>query len=276
MTPEAPSLIIFSDLDGTLLDQSSYSYEPCIAVLSELKAQQIPVILCSSKTCSEMLPLWRTLRLEVPFIVENGGAIYFDLSHVPFSVDQSQPAGELAKLELGMAIGGLRAVLSETARRLHVQVRGFGAMTIQEIIELTRLPPAQAVASAQREYDEPFIFIGEPDQRLLSTLVKNGFTVSKGDRFYHLSQNSDKGVATRRLIECYRAVNPSLITVALGNSGNDLPMLQQVDSPILVKNPDGSWDRQVVTELPKITRTAGIGPTGWAEAVKDVLARRQR
>ena len=73
MTPSG--LIVITDLDGTLLDEKSYSYQASLPAIQRLKSAGIPLVLCSSKTYSEILPLWRELDLKDPFIVENGGAI---------------------------------------------------------------------------------------------------------------------------------------------------------------------------------------------------------
>ncbi|MFQ5841365.1 MAG: mannosyl-3-phosphoglycerate phosphatase, partial [Thermodesulfobacteriota bacterium] len=58
----------------------------------------------------------------------------------------------------------------------------------------------------------------------------------------------------------------------LGNSANDLPLLRQVDRPISIRNPDRSYDLEIVKKLPHIERTQGIGPHGWREAVERILA----
>jgi mannosyl-3-phosphoglycerate phosphatase len=67
--------IVFTDLDGTLLDYGTYSWNEALPALSRLRALRIPVVLCSTKTAAEMQPLARELRLEAPYIVENGGGI---------------------------------------------------------------------------------------------------------------------------------------------------------------------------------------------------------
>ena len=68
--------LIFTDLDGSLLDHSSYSFAPAAGLLDRLAEQLIPVIPVTSKTCAEVLSLRKTLNNSQPFIVENGAAIY--------------------------------------------------------------------------------------------------------------------------------------------------------------------------------------------------------
>ena len=69
-------LLVFSDLDGTLLDSHSYDWQPAAPWLSRLREANVPVILCSSKTSAEMLYLQKTLGLQgLPLIAENGAVI---------------------------------------------------------------------------------------------------------------------------------------------------------------------------------------------------------
>ena len=69
-------LIIFTDMDGSLLDHDTYSHQPADELLAWLRNNQIPVIPCTSKTRAEMLVLREELANTHPFVVENGAAIY--------------------------------------------------------------------------------------------------------------------------------------------------------------------------------------------------------
>ena len=70
-----PHLIIFSDLDGTLLDHDDYRWQAASPALDRLKAAQIPLVLNSSKTMPEIRALREDLGNSDPFIVENGAAV---------------------------------------------------------------------------------------------------------------------------------------------------------------------------------------------------------
>jgi mannosyl-3-phosphoglycerate phosphatase len=59
--------------------------------------------------------------------------------------------------------------------------------------------------------------------------------------------------------------------VGLGDSLNDLPMLQVVDFPILVQKPDAQYDEDVRRRLPGVHLAEGVGPKGWSLAVKKIL-----
>ena len=58
--------------------------------------------------------------------------------------------------------------------------------------------------------------------------------------------------------------------IGIGDSLNDLPMLQVVDRPVLVQKPGGGYDPDI--ELPGLIRAPGIGPAGWNHAVLDLLS----
>lgn len=265
-------LVIITDLDGTLLDQRTYSYEASLPAIRKVQSLEVPLILCSSKTRREMEPLWKELKLKDPFIVENGGAIYFPPDYFPFPVENSKPKGDLHALELGQRIELIRRALVEAAHRLHVNIQPFGEMKVEEICELTGLSKDNARAAAKREYDEPFVLKQANSPRLFTALRTKGFKITLGDRFYHLSWGSDKGKAVKTLLDLYRRVNQSLRSVGLGNSANDLPFLRQVDRPILIRNPDRTWDSTITQNIAGIEKTLAIGPAGWREAVERVLA----
>jgi len=68
--------IIFSDLDGTLLNQDTYSFNEGQKALKLLKKYNIPLIFATSKTRAE-IEFWRKkIGNNDPFISENGGGIF--------------------------------------------------------------------------------------------------------------------------------------------------------------------------------------------------------
>ena len=70
------TLLVFTDLDGSLMEHESYSIEAARPALDELAARQIPLILNSSKSAAEMTAIQQQLELRHPFICENGAALF--------------------------------------------------------------------------------------------------------------------------------------------------------------------------------------------------------
>ena len=73
----SPFIVIFTDLDGTLLDHNSYGWEKAEPALRLCRESRIPLILVSSKTRSEIRALQQELGLSSPFVSENGGGVFF-------------------------------------------------------------------------------------------------------------------------------------------------------------------------------------------------------
>ena len=73
--PPQLALLVFTDLDGTLLDHHSYSFSAALPALQRLRRARIPVIPVTSKTLAELAPLMRELDNAHPCIAENGGLI---------------------------------------------------------------------------------------------------------------------------------------------------------------------------------------------------------
>jgi mannosyl-3-phosphoglycerate phosphatase len=267
----ASQLIVVTDLDGTLLDQRTYGYELSLPAVRRLQAGRIPIVLCSTKTSAEMLPLWGELGLKDPFICESGGAIYFPLDYLKAQVSGLKTAGPFRVLELGTDVLRLRAALEEAAGECRVGLRSFGQMNVDEIAALTGLTPEQCFRAGQRRYDEPFLVQSGEVENLSAVLRRHGLTITRGDRFYHLTGGHSKRNAVVKLLDLHRRQYGEAVAIGLGNSANDWPMLSAVERPVLVKNLDGRWDATVVEHMPDVERTEGVGPQGWREAIDRIL-----
>jgi len=269
------ALVIYSDLDGTLLEETTFSWAAARPALERIRAAGIPLIFCSSKTRAEIEPLQRELGIHQPFIVENGGALYLPREPWGRHVPHAAPMGEWVRLEFGVPYQRLVAVLGEIKRLVGADVVGFSDLTAEEIAALCGLSREAARRAKAREYDEPFmITTGDPDVGgLVRTLAaEHHLRVTGGGRFLHLTGPTDKGQAVSLLTDLFRRQVSEIVTVGLGDSVNDIPLLARVDHPILVRRPEGHPESRVLAALPDIQVTAGIGPIGWNEVVLDLLA----
>jgi mannosyl-3-phosphoglycerate phosphatase len=268
--PGKPQLIVFTDLDGTLLDQETYSWEAARPGLEALRSQNVPLILSSSKTREELAPIRRDLESPHPFIVENGGAVYIPEIYFTVPLPDTRTMKGYLRIELGVPYSLLRRALASIRRETGIALLGYGDLDLSEIRRLTGLPEDEARRSQAREYDEPFLIEAPATehQTVLDRIHAMGFQWTKGGRFYHLSGKHDKGVAVRILSDLYGKQHGAVRTVALGDSANDLPMLLAVDEAVIVQRPDGSY---LETDLKTARRTDGIGPVGWNEAILSLL-----
>ncbi|MBI3995908.1 MAG: mannosyl-3-phosphoglycerate phosphatase [Nitrospirae bacterium] len=263
--------VIFTDLDGTLLDAKTYSWEAARPALDRLREKRIPLVLCSSKTKSEIEAVREEIQNHDPFISENGGGIFVPEDYFPFSWTFDRRIEGYKVIEPGMPYARLREALQTIARRTGLDLKGYGDLSVEEVAAQTGLSLDQARRSKRRDYDEPFVLAGNPDQRqrVLEMIVKQGLRWTKGSRYYHLTGANDKGRAARIVTGLFEQKFGKLSTVALGDSPNDLPMLAVVNYPILVRRPDGRHDETM--RLPHLVHADGIGPVGWNSAVLKLL-----
>ncbi|MCK7478420.1 MAG: HAD hydrolase family protein [Candidatus Moduliflexus flocculans] len=158
-----PHTIIFSDLDGTLLDDQTYSYEPARDALEIVMETGTPLVFCTSKTRSET-ERWRgTLANVHPFIVENGGAVFVPEGYFGPDAGFDKRDGGYGILEFGRPYPEIRQALEGIRGSTGLPLRGFGDMTVEEIAARCGFTRQDAALAATREYDEPFIGIEEGD-----------------------------------------------------------------------------------------------------------------
>ena len=70
------SILIFTDLDGTLLDRDTFKFDSIKIFLNELKNKNIIIIPNSSKTEDEIIEFNNEANFKFPFISENGSIIH--------------------------------------------------------------------------------------------------------------------------------------------------------------------------------------------------------
>lgn len=260
--------IIFTDLDGTLLDADDYRWDDALPALRLIAESGIPLIFCSSKSRAEIEALRVQLGNHHPFIAENGGGIYIPPGYfaTPFSGEE---IGGLRCIRLGQHYGDVRRQFEQLRREHHAQVRGFADMSGEEIAALTGLSPEAAELARQRDFEEPFVFEGEADPSFLTAIVAAGLNWTRGNMFHIMGQH-DKGRAVSRLLALYATEFGRITSIGLGDNLNDLPMLEVVDYPVLLCHKDGRFDEKV--NLPGLLRPQAAGPRGWNEIVLQLLS----
>jgi mannosyl-3-phosphoglycerate phosphatase len=165
----------------------------------------------------------------------------------------------------------IKAIMEKIKNDTGLKFKGYGDMTSEEVAAETGLDLISAHNAKEREYDETVKLEGtlEDTERFLSAIANVGLHYTHGGRAFNVMGGSDKGRAASILIELFRKKLGEVKTAGIGDSLNDLPMLQTVDIPFLVQKPDGSWEDFDLTGMRKIE---GIGPYGWKKAVTELLS----
>ena len=263
-------LLIFSDLDGTLLDGTDYSYEPALPAITALTKNKIPLIFCTSKTKVEIEPLRSKLNNSHPFISENGGAVHIPREYFSHKRGYDREDESYLIIELGTPYTRIREILGQIQLESGVNIRGFGDLHDKEVALFCDFSEEDARRAKQRDYDEPFFLEDKRDLPKIKELAAlANLQISQGGRFFHLMGKNDKGKAVRRLTELYDAENGPYITVGIGDSINDRPMLANVNHPLLLQKSVGCYEDGI--ELENLVRSPGMGPSAWQNAILGLL-----
>ncbi|MEC9493367.1 HAD-IIB family hydrolase [Flexistipes sp.] len=264
-------IIIFTDLDGTLLDHKTYSFAGAEEALSLVKSKNIPLIVVTSKTSAEVHDVQERLGISYPFIVENGGAVFFPEQFADFDcLDCEKQNNYFVK-----TVGVEREVILNFLEPLkfNLRIRSFVDFSDDELSKLMDMNIEEIQKSKKREFSEPFIFLENEDENfnlLQKKAQEGGFKILKGGRFYHLiGRSQDKGEAVKIVKNAYRLKKVGFDkSIGIGDSMNDLEMLKQVDIPVIVAKKNGTYEN---IQLPGLIKAGAAGPEGWNKVVLNYI-----
>ncbi len=279
---ELMTVIVFTDLDGTLLNHDNYNYQAALPVIEELKKKGIPVIPVTSKTRQEVETLIHELGIEDPFVVENGSGIFVPLNYKKLYKDFDIPTGKIygdyALKSLGCTYEDARNGLRKLEQKLNVELKGFGDLSEDEVQQLTGLPLSDVKEAKAREFTEPFVLPeGIEPNDIEEAATEIGFRVLVGGRFCHLlSREAGKGKAVNWLLKQYQSIylDKEITTIGLGDSPNDIELLQAVQYAVIIPGKMGKPNPKLVEKgLGRWIISHAPAPEGWASSVQDILLR---
>jgi mannosyl-3-phosphoglycerate phosphatase len=261
---EKPRLLVFTDLDGTLLDHDTYQWTAALPALGRLEKAGIPLILNSSKTAPEIRELRAQLSNRAPFIVENGAAVVIPANC--FGPEEEQVVTFGASRERVLAV--LRGLRDEGYRFC-----GFSDMTAEALSEHTGLSLESARRAQDRSATEPLLWQGSDDERVAFTekLEAENLRLVQGGRFFHAMGRFDKADGVRFLLGKYRelAGERPWVSIGLGDSPNDQRMLETVNIPVIIRGVQS--DQVQLTSERHAMRSLKPGPEGWNDCVLNIL-----
>ena len=264
-----PQILIFTDLDSTLLDDQTYDFSPALPALKIIHSRKIPLILVSSKTRAEIEFFRELLSLETPFIAENGGGIYFPTS---FALPKECPYTKVDRFHALFMGRPIKEVL-ERSRKLkgEFNFRGFSEMPVQEIASLTSLTLENALRASKREFDEPILLQDFSDNQEIfcEKAAQYGLDCVHGGRFIHLFLGGNKGRAVGKVLDIYKQRKGAIFSIALGDSPNDISMLKAVDRAVVMQGRDGTHIKGLTH--PDLITLEENGPGAWNRVMLSIL-----
>ena len=261
---ENSSLWVVSDVDGTLMDHS-YDLTPAKETIKILQKLSIPVILCTSKTASEVKVIRKELNLTDPYIVENGAAIYGE--------SLKKVNGEII---LGKKYEFLEEILNFISKEIDYKLIPLNNLTDQEATQLTGLKGNSLNLMRDRHWSMPFLnppsFL---EEKINKCCKKFKVDIFKGNRMSHLlSTNSNKGKAINALKKYSNIQNIEII--GLGDSPNDLPLLLNSDIRIVIPGKDGP-NLNLLDQLEDLEFILASEPNGygWKNEINKLINERE-
>jgi len=241
---------IVSDVDGTLMDHF-YDLTPAKETITWLQRLGIPVILCTSKTKSEVKIIRNDLNLKDPYIVENGGAIYGEYSD-----------GKEWEIILGKSYANLEKILNILSENINFKLRPLNTLSDNEATNLTGLQGESLNLMRDRHWSMPFLNPPDTFYKDLKRLCEiYDVDIFRGNRMSHLlSKTSNKGIAIKRLLNKNESHNAQII--GLGDSPNDLPLLVNSNYKIVISGINGP-NKILLNELKETEFSISKKPHGY-------------
>ena len=253
------SVLIFTDLDGSLLDRDTFKFDVIKDYIKNLIEDGIYIIPNSSKTDSEILNFNQKLGEALPYITENGSAIKgLNLINkdLPKELVLSRERTELINI-----------FEKEVPEHLKIKCKWLSKMNKDSQQKILGLVDSDLVKALDRKYTIPFVFNGNKnDKKELFKISKfKGLTLEEGGRVISLGDKVNKAKAMQIFIRFFKKNNENIKTIAVGDNYNDLDMLKISDYPCLVFNDQFRLDQIFIDNLISTNKPS---PEGWADVIK--------
>ena len=256
--------LIFTDLDGSLLDRDTFKFDEIKDYLKKLLSKGIFIIPNTSKTEKEILEFNNELGSNLPYISENGAAINgLDLlnSNLPKELILSRDKNNLINI--------FKKTVPEN---LQNKCKWLSEMDKKKQSLIFGLEDEKLKMALDRKYTIPFIFEGNKNEKnkLFKIVKKKGIALQEGGRVINLTDKVNKAKALQVFVRFFKKNNKEVKTIAVGDNYNDLDMLKTSDFPCLVFN-----DKFTLDEIPikNLIITNKPSPVGWADVIKMALAK---
>jgi mannosyl-3-phosphoglycerate phosphatase len=265
--------VVLSDLDGTLLDQGTASMELARPALNRLKETGTPLVLVSSRTRVDIEGIRADLGIQAPFVVENGGALFFPPE---CGLEPERNVVDLfgyRAVVLGSPTEEIVQKMEPLAGRFRLRFPGRSSTSPDSAaMDHPGLDPVglEMAAGAAREFGLMVILDEAParETRLAAEISELGLRLLRFQGRHLILGANDQGRAAQILIEVYRKRWPRVVFAAIGDATSDEPLLAAVDYAYLVAQPDLG---HAPVYLPRLTRVSKPGPAGFNQAVLSLL-----
>ncbi len=261
--------LIFTDLDGTLLDHKNYSYGDNKKFISSIINNQNDIIFNTSKTFSESSDLLNELNLtNMPFSTENGALLYFPKNRFK-KIKNSFDYGRYWKIKIAKlsAMNWHKFLLKKQKKLKFLIAQDLDSKILKKYTNLDNTSKMlKREASQIILWQDSLINLKKFKHQVKQE--KKGILI-QGSRFMQISSVCNKRIAKNLISHVYDIQfhgKYSKNTIALGDSKNDIDMLNSASYPCLIKNPSGSFPK-LRSNKKNIIKSSKLAPDGWRQVL---------
>ena len=260
-------ILIFTDLDGSLLDHDNFEFQDIKDFILKCLDKGIKIIPNSSKTKIEIELFFNQLGKELPYISENGAAVHnLDLLNANLKLKDNSIILSRSIKEI------LEIFKTKVPLEFREKCNFIEDMTKDKQMQTLGLNHKYLPFALNRDYSLPLIFNGS--QKLIrefSLFLKSlGLKLHEGGRVFNICDDCSKGFAMKSVVKKLRTeLKSNPYTIVVGDSPNDISMLKQSDQPCIIPLPNK--DNLIDLEMKNIIRAKKYAPKGWEEVIKSSL-----
>ena len=268
------SLLIFTDIDGTFINNDTFDDGSNSKTISELLQAKHSVVFNTSKTFDEVEYFQKKVKTSLSFICETGGGIY--IANDNFKTTESARGAYQVLYESRKITEYKSQIQYEINKNYRDDLTFFDDLSVEEQSSLSGLSGHDLALASRRDFSILIKWKSTKSkyEKFKLFLRKFKLNLITGGRFSHICSEHDKGKATKLFIDQSKKFSKksNIVTVAIGDSKNDFEMLNVVDFPCIVKSPNNHL-LQDSLDSKNITFSDHQAPTGWIECIEKVVTK---
>ena len=257
--------IIFTDLDESLLKNNKFNSRVLGSFIKNLLIDNFSIIAITSKTYLEVFDLFKENSLNFPFSTENGAAFYIPTNKNSYYKKTNSKAKESTIIK--------EILLKKINKNYFKSIKLIEYLDTNKQMNITKLSKADIDKFIKRKYSVPILWEGNNNlfEIFKNDLKKYNLKIAFGGKLWNISGNHNKLDAFNFYLKelCPKFIEDEILTIAIGDSMNDIEMLNKAQYSGIVKNE--SHIKIKFNNKKKFFFYSNLSaPEGWVEVVKNI------
>ena len=266
-------VIIFTDLDETLLKENKYNYNILNNFIKTLFKKEYEIIPVTSKTYLEVIDLLQVIKYKLPFSVENGAAYY-----IPINNSKNYLYKKIVNPR-AIKKNAIKKILNKSIFKTYLHnLKYIEDLSVIEQKKITKLNSKQLECFNSREYSIPVLISGDKyfKKKFEETLFKYNLKIIFGGKLNNISGLHSK-LNSLSFFYCkykQKLRNTKIIIISLGDNQNDIEILNNSNYSGIIKNK--AYKILNLSKKKNIFRSFTEAPFGWVEVLKKIIIKMER